>query len=555
MIKTKIKNNFFKFSDKNSFQRSVKGLIFFTLVVTCIIAAVMFYNGIRIQKEASYSLIRKNIRQVDTEFVSLFRPVVNGLTVARGWGQSGVVNPLEIESLNATFLPVFETQPLIYSVTVSDGGDLAYVLQRKGNEVEIYYRKNGGKPEYTVINESSRENGTDGQLLPDFKFQTAPWVKEAIKPEYREDIYWSEVHTCYAGRSDIVTGATNWKNKADGKTYVIGFSLETENISKPFETFTIGRDTQIFIIAADGNRMDYAQIGRDADSSENPTRAFLFSRNMNNSVIAQALSTWMAEGSSIDSPFKFTRAGTDWWGGINHLSETKGSVLLGVCVPESDLLDLVRDGRYFLTFLIFGIFIIGSLLASVLLLIYYRHLLHDKRFSTTEGKSEKELLELIENGESEGLEFKSSLRWDYREEDVNKRLEEVILKSIAAFNNGEGGVLLIGVNDDGEILGLEKDYGSLKEYGKDYFELHLRNMVSSAYSVEYCATNLQISFHTVKGREVCSVGIAKGAKPLYLTSAGKSGKKTEKFYLRSGNSSRELAKLSEILEYVKNRFQ
>ena len=69
--------------------------------------------------------------------------------------------------------------------------------------------------------------------------------------------------------------------------------------------------------------------------------------------------------------------------------------------------------------------------------------------------------DLIAEGESDELEFKSSLRWDYKQEAVNKRLEDVVVKSIAAFGNGQGGTLLIGVNDVGTPLGLEHDYTTL----------------------------------------------------------------------------------------------
>jgi predicted HTH transcriptional regulator len=59
------------------------------------------------------------------------------------------------------------------------------------------------------------------------------------------------------------------------------------------------------------------------------------------------------------------------------------------------------------------------------------------------------------------LEFKSSLRWGVPEGGVNKTLEKVIVKTIAGFlNSKDGGTLLIGVADNGTILGLEGDYGS-----------------------------------------------------------------------------------------------
>jgi Putative DNA-binding domain len=56
---------------------------------------------------------------------------------------------------------------------------------------------------------------------------------------------------------------------------------------------------------------------------------------------------------------------------------------------------------------------------------------------------------IIAGGESELVEFKSSARWDYREQKVNKSLEQVIVKTLASFLNARGGTLLIGVGDDG----------------------------------------------------------------------------------------------------------
>ncbi len=84
--------------------------------------------------------------------------------------------------------------------------------------------------------------------------------------------------------------------------------------------------------------------------------------------------------------------------------------------------------------------------------------------------------EIVAAGEDEYHEFKATLRWDIRESRVNKVLEEVVLKTIAAFNNKEGGMLIIGASDDGEVIGLEDDYNCLKDGDKDKFELHLRNL-------------------------------------------------------------------------------
>ena len=71
--------------------------------------------------------------------------------------------------------------------------------------------------------------------------------------------------------------------------------------------------------------------------------------------------------------------------------------------------------------------------------------------------------DLIKEGESDELEFKATLRWDIKEAAVSKKLEQVIVKTVAAFANAQGGSLLIGVDNDGQAVGLSRDYESLGE--------------------------------------------------------------------------------------------
>ena len=60
----------------------------------------------------------------------------------------------------------------------------------------------------------------------------------------------------------------------------------------------------------------------------------------------------------------------------------------------------------------------------------------------------KELQNNLKNknqDETQYVEFKTTLRYDLKEEKKNKKLEEVAIKTIAAFNNSMGGYLIFGV--------------------------------------------------------------------------------------------------------------
>jgi len=56
---------------------------------------------------------------------------------------------------------------------------------------------------------------------------------------------------------------------------------------------------------------------------------------------------------------------------------------------------------------------------------------------------EKELLELISQGESQTLEFKRSLA-----------TEDKIVEELASFANTSSGTVIVGVRDSGEIIGV-----------------------------------------------------------------------------------------------------
>jgi len=63
-----------------------------------------------------------------------------------------------------------------------------------------------------------------------------------------------------------------------------------------------------------------------------------------------------------------------------------------------------------------------------------------------------DLLKLISGGENERLEFKESLR-----------LKEEISQAVSAFSNANGGSLLIGVSDDGTIIGVDIGRNTVEE--------------------------------------------------------------------------------------------
>ncbi len=140
--------------------------------------------------------------------------------------------------------------------------------------------------------------------------------------------------------------------------------------------------------------------------------------------------------------------------------------------------------------------------------------------------------------------------------EVFKPLQISSLKTIAAFlNSREGGTLLIGVSDDGSVLGLESDYASLRKPGKDdrdLFSLHLGQAVENAMGPAAVA-NVRHEVLEVGGRDLCRVHVRPSAFPVEAEVVEVDGKGQHKkkvaFYGRFGNGTREISEPAERDRY------
>lgn len=166
------------------------------------------------------------------------------------------------------------------------------------------------------------------------------------------------------------------------------------------------------------------------------------------------------------------------------------------------------------------------------------------RLKSNQRKRSFSLEELLENGEGQGIEFKSSLRWDYRQNKTSKEIEFAVLKTIAAFMNTREGTLLIGVSDDATIIGLENDYQSLKKKNRDGFEQHVMGLVALHIGTD-CCKNICVTFFERLGKDICTVEVSHIKIPVFLKF-----EQSTFFYVRTGNHTRELD-IQEALKYIK----
>jgi len=159
----------------------------------------------------------------------------------------------------------------------------------------------------------------------------------------------------------------------------------------------------------------------------------------------------------------------------------------------------------------------------------------------------RDIPRLIATDEGERLELKSTVRWDLRQNKVNKALAGAITKTIAAMANHDGGNLLIGVADDGAVVGLEHDYATLKRRDRDGFAQLVMTLVREQLGGDVCRL-VHLVFAELEGKDVCRVIIDPAPAPVYLDAGNEA-----QLFVRTGNASRALD-AREAVDYVGARW-
>lgn len=168
------------------------------------------------------------------------------------------------------------------------------------------------------------------------------------------------------------------------------------------------------------------------------------------------------------------------------------------------------------------------------------------------GAALRTVAEIIGNDEDFAVEFKSTARWDLREDKPNRAMEDSVVKTVAGFLNTDGGTLLIGVAPDRQVVGLDHDhdhdYSRVKPPNGDGFVNWLTTHLTTAVGhAAVMRSRARIAIHD--GHEICRLDVARSSRPVWA----KTSKEDRVFFVRMNNSTRPLPD-QELSSYIVDRW-
>ncbi len=508
----------------------------------------------RTTADVAAALVQNVQQQADSRLRSFFEPIPVTLRLIRDWSEDGSLDRRDEQATASQLAPLMVELPHIAAVILADETGREFFLRREGESWLVRIRTSGDATDATLLTtrwppETPERTAKESRL--DYDPRDRPWFADALNVADPPFIHWTTVYTFYATGEPGISAALSWPDpEATTDDRVVGaLDVRLTDIAAFLSQLEVGAGGLAFLTSPEGQVLLPNRSGQDGAADLVPVGEHGVG------AVADAYSIWLPNRDGPQMPFAVTSQGERWWASFAPFALGSRTLWLGVLLPEQDLLDRVGSWprRLEWVFLCFGaIATAGAYLVARRLAA---HRVYDGRGSdgqqavgdaATDPFGPERIFTVIKQGESELVEFKSTIRLNLKTGKPGKEMEIAWLKTVVAFLNTDGGQIFLGVADDGELLGLASD-GFASD---DHALRHIDNLIEQHIGGDAFAF---VRTRIVRPSESAPAIALIYCRPLPSPAFLKVGK-DEEFYVRTGPASRKLPP-SRILSYLETRPQ
>ncbi len=538
---------------KQVHKRLFRDVFIIVLLVIGAIVAFIFSQSAEMRQTISHSYIHQTIDQALKEFKLYFSPIERSLGVSQKWGRNGRLDLSDVSALNAKFIPLLEEIPQLSGMTVASTEGEEYFLTREGNHW-LTRSAEKGRSKGRVLWQQWTDTGVlikKWNEKLDYDPRERPWFIGAINSDKEESIFWTDPYTFFTTQKPGITGSLRWQQSGvDNLRYVVAFDVFLSDIFEFISSLHASKNSKVFLFDRQGSVFRQPQKSAVQQKKQSTTNVFFTPIDkLEPGVVAHAAKAWKEKNLPSTAIIELTFDKKTWWAGYQPLysekrqvSPNKRQLWIAVVTPQSDFLGEVRSKR--------GLFMGVALLivaVSVLMIIFlvkkYSGQLKDGiRERLDRHDLENEVMKVIGEGEGNTVEFKSTIRMNLKSGKAGKEIEIAWLKTIVAYMNTDGGILLLGVSDAGDIVGIEPD--GFDNDDKCY--LHFKNLINQHIGLEVSRL-LTFELVIIQDRKIVLIEVEPAKKPVFLNN-----KNEECFYIRSGPASMKLT-TSKVIQYLEHR--
>lgn len=521
---------------KNIKRRLLRDILLILFVTTGAIIAIGFVQGIKTQRDISTALINKANKRANIQFQSFIEPLNNTMQLLGKWGELGLLRLSDLSLLATQFQALMEIQSSIRIISLADQNENAthlshdknqWVLFQQLKSKTIYSRWVDGKSIDEKIVTTSSSNP-----------QSTSWFRGAMTKS-PGTIFISDPHPLpETGEVGVTISLCWYDKKRENSAHVSAISFSIKDLLKFMQNLKISKNSHILLLHKDVTLLSNIQNNTIHRSTPPTTNVTIPSREL----LETAIQKFKTSSVQTGQPISIKNNGSIWWLGLSQLHNANEDLWIAILIPENDIFEDLHK-----QWLQFGILVFSILLFSIIMTIFlvrrYGHQLKDlPQQHIGRYGLESKIDALIKAGESTTLEFKSTMRTNLKTGKIGKEIEIAWLKTVVAFMNSDGGILLIGVADTGKILGTEID----NFVNEDKCRLHFKNMLNTHIGAEFTRF-IHLKVVTIQKKTILVVECERVRRPVFLSMG-----KQEDFFIRSGPSSMKLS-MSKMVKYLGER--
>jgi hypothetical protein len=504
-------------------------LVFGLLSVIVIGAVAFFAAGAR--QEISQQYIDHAAAGAVRQFAGMADAMNQALELAGDWIASGRISLADMDGLNGLLFPVLKRDRILFGISVANMQGDSYYLSAHEDGWRTGETRGAGANRRTTVrlwDADQRELSADEKPAT-YDARSRPWFSPAISAE---GVYWTQPYT-FSGRKEVGITASISRPAQNGKPIVVAFDILLDDLFREIQRLGPSENSRVLIF-----RNDARLYVPDDDAGSDDFRSLAQVEDL---LAKKMMAYWEGGYPRHTEAFSIVHDQVEWWCGFHPMENASRNVWVGIMVPEADIIGNAKDRQA-------GLWAVGGaliLLSGGLvgwLIRRYRQSVERPEEQFDNRDAQASLQRLIDSGEGRTIEFKSTMRMNLHTQKTGKEIEIAWLKAVAGFMNTDGGTLLLGVADDGEMVGLAAD----KFANEDKCRLHFKNLINQHIGAEF-SKYLQFDLVTINDRQVGVVSCSRSSEPVYL----KTGK-SEEFYIRSGPSSDALP-VSKVVAYINNR--
>ena len=470
---------------KKTFQSSLRQLA--PLVVTIIgvglvLLALNIFQYFKVKRDLSNALVQSIAVSDLREVRSFFRNFELKLKIVREWGRNGILDIDNLTDLNKKFMPFLQE-----------------------------------------VSSPEKSLRSWGEGISGYEARTRPWFRTDQK---EGEVFFTPIYQFYHSGQKGITASASWREAGDAThLFVAGLDINVDNIRALLASMNDSKKTTLFLVnGGNGAMLSDTAEGGDPGSGQ-----------LSNEVLKLLVKNWRETGKPSATPAELNIGKIRYLASLQPVNADNPTVWVGVAASEKALLSTINSSLYGFELTDFIVVFAGGVV-FLMILIRYRHLAHSSEQTLS---PEARVKRAIAHGEGAKVEFKSSVRTNLTTGKTGKEIELAWLKAVVAFLNSQGGVLLLGVNDEGFFSGVEVDGFE----NDDKCLLHIKNCLHQHIGAEY-SPFITVVVVEMELKKVVLIEVEPATAHAFL----KIGK-NEEFYIRSGPSSTKLAP-SQIVTYV-----